>query len=42
MLLDPTQNIANLHNAQSFENLSVQASHAFNTQQIIFLLAFKH
>ncbi|CAG2214335.1 unnamed protein product [Mytilus edulis] len=29
----PTHNIANPHNAQSFENPSVQASHTFNTQQ---------
>ncbi|CAG2238574.1 unnamed protein product [Mytilus edulis] len=29
----PTHIIANPHNAQSFENPSVQASHTFNTQQ---------
>ncbi|VDH95444.1 Hypothetical predicted protein [Mytilus galloprovincialis] len=32
----PTHNIANPHNAQSFENPSVQASHTFNTQQSTF------
>ena len=38
----PTHNIANPLNAQSFENLSVQASHTFNTQQSTFSSASSH
>ncbi|XP_063427126.1 uncharacterized protein LOC134710669 [Mytilus trossulus] len=38
----PTHNIANPHNAQSFENPSVQASHTFNTQQSSFSSASSH
>ncbi|CAC5380360.1 E1.1.1.30 [Mytilus coruscus] len=38
----PTHNIANPHNAQSFETPSVQASHTFNTQQSTFSSASNH
>ena len=38
----PTHNTANPHNAQSFENPSVQASHTFNTQQSTFSSASSH